>query len=188
MRINEAFTAGQIKPYTMRGNFLRLESANLVDVDFYRGGQLLPENLRSASSGYWAQPEGGFDEARVTSPSIQTVVLDIYRGRVGADRVAGAVSVSAGPSGAHAASSVVVSNANVLILAANPNRKYLLIQNRDPAESLYLRTDGGAAAVSAACMELPPGAVYEPALVPTGDIRGIRGAVVAGASVHIIEG
>lgn len=188
MRINEAFTAGQVKPYTLRGNFLRLESASLVDVDFFRGGQLLPENLRSASSGYWALPEGGFDEARVTSPSVQTVVLDIYRGRVGADRVAGSVSVSAGPSGAHTVTAVTISNADAAIIAANPNRKYLLIQNRDAAESLYIRTDGGAAAVSAICLELPPGGVYEPACVPTGAVRGIRNAVVAGNSVHVIEG
>lgn len=188
MRINEAFGLGQIKPYLVRGDFLRLESASPVDVDFYRGGKLLAENLRSASSGYWAMPEGGFDEVRVTSPTAQTVVLDIYQGRVGADRVAGSVSVSAFPSGAHAPAAKAITNSSAVVLVANSSRKYLLIQNCHASLSLWIRCDGSPATADASCIELPAGAVWEPSYIPTGEIRGIRSSAAAGDNVHVIEG
>ncbi len=188
MRINEPFTAGQVKAYYARGDFFRLESASLVNVDFYRGGKLLAENLRSASSGYYANPEGGFDEVRVTAPGAQTVVLDVYQGRVGADRVTGAVALTNGPTGAHTPAAKAITNTSAQILAANAGRKYVLIQNSHASLSLWVRCDGAAATADAACLEIPAGGVWEPGFIPTGEISGIRSSASAGNNVHVIEG
>lgn len=188
MRITESFAAATPKDFAIGGDFFRIETgAAAIDVDFYRLGQVLPENLRAATAGYWAAPAGGFDRLVITSSALQSVAVDVYRGRVGADRVAGSVSISSPPTGVHAPAAVGVTNASAVILAANGGRKYLLIQNQHASLSLWVRCDGAAATATPACIELPPGAVWEPSVVPVGEIRGIRSSAAAGDNVHVIE-
>lgn len=189
MRITESFAAATPKDFAIGGDFFRIETgAAPIDVDFYRLGQVLPENLRAATAGYWAAPAGGFDRLVITSSSLQTVAVDVYRGRVGADRVAGSVSISAGPAGAHVQAAKAITNASAVILAANGGRKYLLIQNSHASLPLWVRCDGAAAVADASCLEIPAGGVWEPEFVPVGEIRGIRASAAAGNNVHVIEG
>lgn len=188
MRISQSFAATVPQDFNVYGNFFRVESAAAaIDVDFYKGGKLLAENLRSATSGYWAQPEGGFDKVSITSSGSQSVSVDVYTGRVGADRVAGSVSISSPPTGAHVPAAASVSNASATILAANSARKYLLIQNAHASLDLFVRCDGTAATADADCLKIPAGGVWEPSCVPTGEIVGIRASVAAGSNVHVVE-
>ncbi|MGQ0750606.1 MAG: hypothetical protein ACT4PS_08735 [Betaproteobacteria bacterium] len=102
----------------------------------------------------------------------------------------GNVSVSTTPAAvgdAHTQAGVAISNTSAVIIAANSARKYLLIQNQDSANDLYIATDGGAASTDANCIKLEPGEAYEPLVAPTGEVRGIMSAASAGTNVHVIE-
>lgn len=189
MRISETFAASTPKLFNIRGNFFRLATASAaVDVDFFKDGRPLAENLRAATAAWWANPEGGFDQVSITSSGSQLVEADIYAGRVGSDAVGGSVSVTSGPAGAHAPAAKAVTNSSAVILAANAARKYLLIQNAHASLDLWVRCDGTAATADASCIKIPAGGVWEPPYVPTGEIRGIRSSAAAGDNVHVIEG
>jgi hypothetical protein len=73
------------------------------------------------------------------------------------------------------------------VLAANANRRYLLIQNNDTAGIIYVRLDGGAA-TAATGIKIAAGGSYECAgYVPTGAITAI-GDIASNANVVAVEG
>lgn len=190
MRISENFAAGVPKKFDVSGDFFRIETAaGPVDVDFYRRGQALPENLRVASAGYWAAPEGGFDSLTITAAGAHLVEVDVYRGRVGADRVAGSVQVSNFPAAGGAVVSdgaVTVANTSGIIVAANAARRYLLVQNNHATGRVYLRF--GAAATVAAGIRLEPGQKLELSGYQFTAALHAIGDVLSNADVVVLEG
>lgn len=83
------------------------------------------------------------------------------------------------------AKSVTTSNAQ--LLAANSNRSYLVIQNQDTANPIYLNF-GGTAAANSGSLKIPAGGNYvaENGFIPTSAINAIAtGGTVA---VNTIEG
>ena len=203
MRISEVFTLNIAKNFTVPGNFFYLDSVpgGTVTVIFFKAGRALPEDLTNVSSGWYAMPDGGFDEVQITSTLTQTVAFYIAKGRVGLAVLgnvvvtSGSITVASGSitvansttNGAHVPAAVAVSNASVQLLAANAARKYLLIQNQHATANLYVRCNGTAAVADATCVKLLPGQSWEPPVAPTGEVRGIMDAATAGNTVHVIE-
>lgn len=197
MRLTENFTLNVAKLFKVPGNFFHVDSvpAGSITVVFSREGRRLPEDLGAVTSGWWATPDGGFDEVEITSTLTQAVSFYVAKGRVGSNVFSGNVAVTSGSitvsnstvNGAHVPAAVAVSNASVVLLAANAARKYLLIQNQHATANLYVRCNGTAAVADATGVKIVPGQAWEPPVAPTGEVRGIMDAATAGNTVHVIE-
>lgn len=79
-----------------------------------------------------------------------------------------------------------VTSASGLLLAANPTRQYLLIQNNDATGIVYVNFGAGPATVANGA-KVAPGASYEPLIIPTDAIYCI-GSIASNANVLVIEG
>lgn len=79
-----------------------------------------------------------------------------------ADRLKGAAYVD------HSGS-INQANASQPVMAANPNRRYLFIQNNGNGD-LWVNVEGGAAAVGGASIRIPVGAWFEPPVPPLGAV------------------
>lgn len=66
-----------------------------------------------------------------------------------------------------------VGTSSASILAQDIHRKYLLIQNHDDTDSIYINFDVTA---TTSDLEIPPGGNYEPLIVPTNEIFAIADA------------
>lgn len=60
---------------------------------------------------------------------------------------------------------VTLSTSSALVLAANPGRNYLIIQNNDPAINMYLKFDSAHTGAQKYIL-IPAGGNYEPYVVP----------------------
>lgn len=88
-------------------------------------------------------------------------------------------------SGAATNTQVTVTNASTTIDAANANRQYLLIQNKDATGIVYLNF--GAAATVANGIQINPGGSWESgSFVPTGSVQAI-GSIANNPNVVIVE-
>lgn len=97
----------------------------------------------------------------------------------------GAVQVT-NTSGAFAQTKPAVTNASANLVAANANRRYLLIQNLDTVANVFVRLDGVAATLATG-VQIPPGGSLELATFvtntavtaiadqPTADVRVVEG-------------
>jgi hypothetical protein len=90
--------------------------------------------------------------------------------KAGSSQVGGSVTV-AGQQGAFTQGRASVTNANQVLLAANANRKILMIQNNDPAGTLRVRLDGGAADASKGFRIGPGDSLSLDSFVPSGAIN-----------------
>jgi len=85
-----------------------------------------------------------------------------------------------------------VTNASQVLLAANSARKALTIQNQSdvfgPAVDIVVRCNGTAAVNDNTGVRIPPGGTWEPAVVPTGELRAIASAATAANNVHVEHG
>lgn len=110
-----------------------------------------------------------FEYVYIKNESASDEVIDLFTGkneRVGSAELSGSLNLSAPvevsnfpDNGANAVQSLkTVTNASAQLLPANPNRKYLLIQNKDLAGIIYLNVSG--AATIANGLPLKPNDVY----------------------------
>jgi hypothetical protein len=188
-KITQSLAAHQPWPVDVAGSYFRLLSLSAavgVTVRIWQGGKVV---YRAADvlDGFWVRPAGGFTRVDVLNGATpQDVAVVVGHGDAGYDRYSGSVSIVS-PGGAHAPAAKAVSNASVVLLAAVPARKYLLIQNRSATLDLYVRCDGAAATADAACLLIAPGQSWEPLVAPTGEIRAIRASAEGGSNVHAIE-
>ncbi len=190
MRISESFTLNVAKLFKVSGNFFYADSVpgGTITVVFSRDGKRLPEDLTTVIAGWYATPDGGFDEVEITSTLTQAIAFYIAKGRVGANVFSGNVVVSnSTANGADVPAAVAVSNASVALLDANGSRKKLLIQNQHATANLYVRCNGTAAVADATGVKIVAGQSWEPLVAPTGEVRGIMDAATAGSTVHVIE-
>lgn len=187
MRISQSFAAGTPVQFVVQGNFLRIETAlSPVDINFFRGGQELAENLTSATAGYYAMPDNGFDRIVITSSALQTVAVDIFAGRVGADRVVGSVAIS-NVNGSFLNSQKTVTSASAVLVSANAARRYLLIQNNNAVGNIYVRLDSTAATIGTG-IKIPPGGSYElQGYVSNLGVHAI-GDIASNANIVTVEG
>lgn len=87
-------TIGTPKEYPVSARYFRLlTTLGAVDVSLMKGGREVYEAV-GVEAGFWATPDGGFDQIRVTSGTNQTIVVAVTSGNGGYDRSAGSVSVT----------------------------------------------------------------------------------------------
>lgn len=112
--------------------------------------------------------------------------------KAGSAKVGGSVTVSGSvtlANGALTQGRASVTNANQAIIAANANRRYLLIQNNDPAAVLRITVDGNAATASAG-FRVEAGSSFElPTFAATSAINAIMETATATANnVEFVQG
>lgn len=84
------------------------------------------------------------------------------------------------------AGQVIVTNADQLVINANPLRKYLLVQNNDPTNAIYVQFNAPADAANG--VKVAAGVSWElHRNVHTGDVHVI-GAVASNPNVVMMEG
>lgn len=137
--------------------------------------------------GYWLKPDGGFNGVLIESATTQAVTIAIESGDAGYDRTAGQVGISNWPSnaGAFSVSAATVATASGQLLAANANRRYMLIQNNGTAD-IFINL--GAAATAAGGVRIGPGGSWEMSnYVATQAVNAIS-VGAANGSVIVVEG
>ena len=182
--------AGQAVEFAELGDFLRILNAPYpLTVRYYKAGRELV-SAYDVSGGYSEEFTGGaqFDRVRLETATTQEVQFVIRQGnRVGYDAPpVGQVSVT-NTAGAFAHQGHTVTNASGQLLAANPGRRYLLIQNNDASGDVFVTTDG-TDATTATGVKIGPGGSWEIAgYVPTGAVKAI-GSLASNSNVITVEG
>lgn len=186
--------AGDTAEFYSPGDFFRLlDCPDVLDVIFYRNGAEV-SRADDVQEGYAEKFEaGGYDRFRITSATTQTVHFVSRQGNVVFyDKPpTGDVNVLNLPAnrGAFTHTGHTVTNtADVQLLPANPNRRYLLIQNKDPSGSIWIRLDGGVVTGSNAAIRIDVGGSYElQGYVPTGIVMAV-GNIASNTNVATVEG
>lgn len=188
-KIDVTLTAGQTVEFYEPGDFLRLLKADSpVKIEFYRNGAEISE-ADGVTTGYAEKLRtGDFDRIRITSATTQAVSLVT---RMGTDVFfdappTGAVTLS-GEQSAFAQTVQTVTTTSAQLLAAKPNRRYLLIQNNDASGTIYV-TLNGVTATAANGVQIGPGSSYEiSGFAPNSAIMAI-GNLASNANVIVVEG
>jgi hypothetical protein len=89
-------------------------------------------------------------------------------------------------SAAYANASATVTTTSTVVLAANANRQYLLIQNNDLSGQIYVTF--GAAATPTTGIKIGPGGNYESGVVCSTQSVNIIGSVASNANVVTVQG
>lgn len=182
--------AGEKSEYPIRGNSLRVIASNVPvyfsssdgSTDFY------------LNEGEQARFAGRFEEINIYHNDAREQVIELAVGEgaeIGSALLSGSVNVSNFPAlgGAFTQGRASVTNVNQVILAANANRKYLLIQNNDAAAVMRVTLDGSAA-TAAQGFRIDAGASLELSQFNvTGAINAMmETATAAAGNVEIAEG
>ena len=192
LTINTTIQAGQTVKFTDQGNFLRVMSAvAALTVRTYQTGRVLTESV-GVGAGYAEEFSEAFNEVEIYSATTQAIQLVIRLGsKVYFDAPpTGNVNVANLPAaqGAFTQSRATVTNVNQTILAANNNRRYLLIQNNDTAQTMRVSLNGSAATVSTGFRVPPSGSLEVPNFAVNGTINVIMEAASAVANnVEFVE-
>lgn len=189
MLIETPFTAGERKEFYDPGDFFRLLAAtDPVTVTFYRNGAEVAE-ADHVGEGYAEKFRlEGFDRFAIVSATAQTLQ---FVARLGNDVLydtppTGDVQVT-NVNGAFTQSQKTVTNASAQLLAANAQRRYLLIQNNDASGDVYINLTG-VAATTANGIKIAAGGSYEcQGFAPTAAITAI-GSIASNANVVAVEG
>lgn len=183
--LNIPIQAGETKSFAMAGQYIEVLSCNgTLDVILY-GPSGAVESARGAEAGAWMKE--AFQNFTLSSSIAQTVKLLITGREGGSRRTAGAVSVT-NVNGAFTQAAVNVTNVagGVQLLAANAARRYLLVQNRDAVNSLYVTLDGQAPTAALGVLVEPGGALELNGYACTGAVRALASGATAAAVV--VEG
>lgn len=186
--VSIVFAAGQQITFEGGGNYFHLlETTGNVDVELRRDGATVA-SANAVGYGFKVKPRDGFNGLSISSASAQTIKIAVGDGDGEFNQITGTVAIS-GNTGAHASSQASVTVADSVIVAANPARKYLFVQNNDAAAVLRLMTDG-TPSTAAKGIRILPGGWYEPInYIPTGAIHAILESAASGANnVDIVVG
>ena len=185
---NIILSAGQTVRFYELGNFVRVLNATaLLTIRTYKNSAILTEAV-DVTGGYAEQFDEPYQSLEIYSATAQTVQIASRLGsQVYYDQApTGNVSLVNPVLGVGANTNVTVTTASSLILAANANRKYLIIQNKDASGNIYINF--GATATVANGLKLPPGASYElDSNVLTAAINAI-GDIASNTNIVIITG
>lgn len=188
MLLTLTIAAGQSAEFADLGDYFRLmQASDACDVYFYRQGAEVAR-AEGVTGGYSETFAGSFDKFVIVSSTTQQIQFAARLGnRVGYDAPpVGNVTIT-NVNGAFANAQKTVTNASGQVLAANANRRYLLIQNNDSSGVIYVRLDG-AVATSATGIKIAAGGSLElQGYVPTGAITAI-GDLVSNANIVAVEG
>ena len=193
---NETFNG--LREFPISGAYFELlQIVNPVDLKFYDANGVVICDEKQVSAGHWVNRAGNnidgkplshFVRFEITTSANEAVKFTATDGTSGS-RVSPANIISTViPLGlAHTQAKKTVTNASTTLLAANATRRYLFVQNQDPTGDIYIRTDGGGAAVAdASAVRLRPGDVWEPAVPPLAALTAI-GSIASNANVQVTE-
>lgn len=192
----ESFSAGEIKSFDVTGRFFALiECVNDVTLRFWKNRILLDEKIEKATSGVQFEYESGFDKVEIISAAAQLIEFVCSNGKL---RISESVSIVGGvnikptqSAGASTHAAVTVTTTSAVILAANANRKYLLVQNRSSTGTIYLNLNGATATngTGGNGIEILPKSSYEnnSVWVSTAGITAI-GSIASNPDVLVVEG
>lgn len=182
--------AGVAVEFTEVNDFFRILESSLSDiaVTFYANGREVSkaQNLKAGYSERFKNDP--FDRVRISSATGGTVEFVTRLGNdVAYDKAPVGTMIITNVNGAFTHTTPTVTNASTTLKAANPNRRYILIQNNDASGIVYVRFDG-ATATATNGLKLAPGQSYEASnFGPTGAITAI-GSIASNANVIVIEG
>lgn len=132
-----------------------------------------------------------FNGLRISHADVieQEILIYVASGaKIGSSKVAGAVSIT-GEQGAFTQSRASLSNVAATLLAANADRRYLMIQNNDAAAVMRLSLDGVAPTVAEGFRIGPGDSIDLSGFMVSGEIKAImETATAAAANVEIVEG
>lgn len=183
--------AGTSQEISLAGNYLLVkQSAVDLIIEHPEGGEKF-----EASQGDDFQISN-FKSLIITNndASDQVVKLTVATNKkAGSAKVGGSVNVAGSvtlKNGAMTQGRATVSNgANVPLLAANNNRRYLMIQNNDTSANLRVTFDGNAATAAQGFRVGPGDSLELPTFAPTGAINAIMETVGSGANnIEFVEG
>lgn len=187
MHIKTTMTAGQRVEFQEQSDFFRiLDLAGVVDVEFYKMGVKVSDAI-GISAGYAEKFTDGFDKIAITSATAQTIQLVTRLGNeVRYDKAPMGYTTINNGSNTFTNSQKTVTNASATLVAANVNRRYLLIQNNDAAGDIYVRLDGIAATIGTGVKIEALGSYALENLVPIGAITAI-GSIASNANIVVVE-
>lgn len=183
--LNIPIEAGELKTYALAGQYIEvLRATGAVDLILY-GPSGAVESARGGESGTWMKE--AFTSFTLQSSITQTIRILVTGREGGSRRSAGEVAVT-NVNSAFTQASVNVTNAagGVQLLAANAARRYLLVQNRDAVNSLYVTLDGQAPTAALGILLEPGGALELNGFACTGAVRALASGATAAAVV--VEG
>lgn len=170
--------AGQLVPLTVRGDYLRVISGS---AEF----QIQPDTSHSLSgmqSGMAYTTDKTFNELKLTSDVTQDVEIMAGLGRVDDNRSSISGTVDTASKGATVASSgETVGTSAVEILAADVQRRGVIIQNLDSAANIYI---GGSGVTTGSGLKVEPSGFLVLDKAPQGAIYAI--ATAAGVDVRVL--
>ncbi len=187
--ISYTFAAGETKVLNIFGAYFRILSGLALDINFMRNNAFIGENAVAVDAGYFSQPQGGFDRLDIKSASAQTIKIAVSMGQGGYDiPPTGLVTIS-NVNGGFTQAQATVTNLNMVMIAANTARRYLLIQNNDLASALRVAVDGTAATATRGIRVAPGGSIEFASFCPTGGINVMTETAGSGASnIDYVQG
>ncbi len=183
--LNITFNAGETKTFAIAGNYIELlNSVGSVDIVLYSptGAQKF---ARNAEQGAWMKEP--FANFTIKSATAQTIKMIVTGWEAGSRRQSGSVAVTnVNAFFSQAEIAVPTAPGGVQLLAINGDRRYLLIQNRDAVDSVYVTLDGSAPTVAGGLKIEPGGSLELAGYAPVSEIQAIADG--GGASVVVVEG
>lgn len=176
-----AIPAGGMQHLPISGEKFLIQSTTDVVSVTWGGGRL--DGLL-AGQGY--RVRRGFQQLTLNNDTAGAIsgVIQISDDDFIDNRVAGEVALDGGTT--FVQTQATVTNADSVLVAANPNRKYLLIQNKDSAGNLYLNYSGVCTVANG--IKITAGGSTDTVLaVHQGAVNAI-GDIASNANVIVIEG
>jgi hypothetical protein len=181
--------AGVAVEFTEPADFFRVLESVPTDLSliFYAAGREVARS-ESIEAGYAEKFEQPFDKVRISSAAGGLIeFVTRLGGDVRYDRAPSGTVTVTGRQGAFTQTQTTVTNASTLLRAANSNRRYLMIQNKDTSGILYVTLDGTAATTAKGLEVFPGGSIEIQGFAPNGIINAI-GSIASNVNVIVVEG
>lgn len=186
--------------WNVPGNYVAvITAANNVNVTLYKGGKKLDlGTITGIGAGLEVgplppHPDGShaFDRVVVGTTAADTIKVGIGNGQARYNRASANVYVKSNmaPTASYGGSGILAiqpSTTEAQIFIANANRKALIIQNTDSAAIAYIGF-GWVTDPTLFHIRLLPGETWEPAVVPTSDVRLVCSLSSANRTIKFLE-
>jgi hypothetical protein len=184
--ISVVFGAGESRLFQISGQYFELiDCPDPVDVTL--------SDQYGAQRGIMRQAEASFHlrntefrTVQIFSATAQTVRFAYGTGEGGTRRTSGTVQL-AGEQGAYTQAAAAVTNASAQLVAANTQRRYLLIQNKSQTGTIYVNLAGAAATVANGVLIGPGESLELEGYTPTNAVFAI-GDIANNPDVVVVEG
>lgn len=195
---SQTFAADQTWELNVPGKyFTTLQCSQAVNVRFFKGGQKLSLGDITAllaglevTLGNIDDLEPAFDRVQIDVKAGDTVQVGIGNGQARYNRANASVTVVSNKlpqSGVFANTQKTVTNSSTQLVAANPARQYLLIQNKDATANVWVNFGTGAATTGNGIL-IGAGGVYEMTATQTTQAMQVIGDTASNANVVVVEG